>query len=74
MSAWGPEDIERWWCAVDCDGLFLIFDTSANVNGGEPDVSVDEVLTHVRDCRDCQDAGHDSVSEDSDGMLTLHPF
>lgn len=48
-------DIEHFWGDLKCDGLFLLFDTSAYANGGVPDIEAQEVLDHIRECGTCQE-------------------
>lgn len=48
----------RFWEPIgdNCVDLFLMFDTDAHVSDGVPDVPVDKVLAHVRECQECTDA------------------
>jgi hypothetical protein len=63
------DDFPRWWEAAE-DGLFLIFDTSAHINGGVPNVSPGEVRKHIAECATCQDAGI-TVTDNGDGTATV---
>jgi hypothetical protein len=54
MTTWA-NDLDRFWNAVECDGLFLLFDTSAHLNGGWPGVDSDDVLAHAQECGTCQE-------------------
>ena len=68
MSAWEGE--YNFWGEHPCDGLFLLFDTSAHVNNGEADVSADEVMAHILECETCRE--HDTrVSILADGSHSL---
>lgn len=69
MTCWS-NDVDRFWGSVDCDELFLLFDTSAHVNDGTPDVDSDQVLAHVEQCSACGDADV-RVSVLSDGTEAL---
>lgn len=71
MTTWA-NDVYRFWGSVECDGLFLMFDTSAHMNDGVPDVSSDDVVEHVKDCETCRD-GDVRVSVLSDGTELLEP-
>jgi hypothetical protein len=51
------DDGARWWENVGCDGLFLMFDTSAHVNDGVPEVALKEVQEHVKECEVCTEKG-----------------
>jgi hypothetical protein len=61
----------RFWEHYTCDGLFLLFDTSAHINNGTPDVSASEVQDHIEDCDDCQGQGV-SVSPQEDGSYFVN--
>lgn len=43
VTNWANDD-HNFWGRLNCDGLFLLFDTSAHVNNGVPDVDSDAVL------------------------------
>lgn len=55
MTTTWANDTERFWASTSCDGLFLLFDTSAHIHDGTPKVDSDEVIEHVRDCEKCQE-------------------
>jgi hypothetical protein len=59
----------RWWESAE-DGLFLIFDTSAHINDGVPNVTPDEVREHIAECPECQAAGIE-VTDNGDGTATV---
>lgn len=60
----------RFWAPVSCDGLFLLFDTSAHLCEGVPDISHDDVVKHVTECDRCQ-ACDVRVTVDVEGIATL---
>lgn len=43
----------RFWEPVECNDLFLMFDTDAHVSNGVPDVPVSDVHEHVAECDEC---------------------
>jgi hypothetical protein len=47
----------RFWEHYTCDGLFLLFDTSAHINDGTTAVDASEVQAHVDDCTACRIGG-----------------
>jgi hypothetical protein len=68
-TVWG-NDQAHFWGPASCDGLFLMFDTSAHMNNGVPDVSWKEVVEHIRDCETCSESDV-RVSELSGGTYML---
>lgn len=68
-SAWTHEEF-HWWGPIECDVLFLIFDTSAHMNGGTPIVTPDEAVAHINECERCRDLDM-RVSIDGDGLHTV---
>lgn len=60
----------RFWTGTQCDGLYLIFDTSAHLWDGDPHADPDEVLAHVAECSECQEADI-RVSALTDGTYEL---
>lgn len=68
-SVWA-NDIPHFWGPASCDGLFLLFDTSAHIHNGTPNVSADDVVEHIRDCEECQESDV-RVSELTDGTVQL---
>jgi hypothetical protein len=70
MTKWLNEE-RRFWEAT-CDGLFLLFDTSAHINGGIPNVSAREAQEHIDECDDqCAERGT-SVDDYGDGTAYLN--
>jgi hypothetical protein len=69
QTVWANETF-RFWGASSCYGLFLLFDTSAHIHDGSPDVSAQDVVDHIRDCEECQESDV-RVSELSDGTFQL---
>lgn len=63
------DDGSRWWESAE-DGLFLVFDTSAHINNGVPNVTPDEVREHIAGCTECQAAGI-TVTDNGDGTATV---
>jgi len=63
------EDGSRWWVSAE-DGLFLLFDTSAHINNGVPNVTPEEVREHIAECEECQAAGIE-VTDNGDGTATV---
>jgi hypothetical protein len=63
--------VNRFWDRYTCEGLFLLFDTSAHLNDGTPDVAAGEVQAHIDDCDDCQGQGV-SVSPQEDGSYFVN--
>ena len=55
MATTWVNDLDLFWGAVECDGLFFLFDRSARAHNGWPTVDSDEILDHVRDCEMCQE-------------------
>lgn len=68
-NGWDME-FDHFWGPVSCDGLFLLFDCSADLNNGVPDVSHDDVIEHVAECDRCQ-ACAVRVTVDVEGLGTL---
>jgi hypothetical protein len=66
---WAHEE-EHWWGPIECDGLFLLFDTSAHVNDGVPTVTPDEAVEHISGCAQCQELDM-RVTIDADGLATV---
>ncbi|ATY17143.1 hypothetical protein CU254_41950 (plasmid) [Amycolatopsis sp. AA4] len=68
-SLWAHGDV-HWWGPIECDDLFLKFETSAHLNDGIPDATPDEVVAHINECDTCRDLDM-RVSLDSDGLHTV---
>lgn len=43
----------RFWDKFQCEGLSLLFDTSAHINDGVPQVSLSEIEEHEDNCEIC---------------------
>ncbi|MEU5258992.1 hypothetical protein [Amycolatopsis sp. NPDC021455] len=61
------DDDARWWESTGCDGLFLLFNTSAHLNDGVPEVQPGEVQAHIAECEACAGNGL-TVSVDADDV------
>jgi len=71
-DGWNMDRGSNFWGVVDCDELYLMFDTSAYFNNGVPRVPHDDVAGHIRTCEDCQGEGR-SMLVDVNGLGTLEP-
>lgn len=59
----------RWWNGT-CEGLSMLFDTSAHIHNGTPCVAPDDVQSHVSTCNKCQANGIE-VTDHRDGTATV---
>lgn len=64
-------DARFWDSYTWCDGLFLLFDTSAHINDGVPKVDASEVQEHIDDCDECKAHGV-SVSPQENGSYFIN--